>query len=76
MATVLKTLEKKKILIGTIAEIEEESDAYLVKVAFEEDQEAVAEIPKDECMLLGLGVGDKVQLFPMNQSSYLIVGTE
>ena len=76
MATVLETIKRKKILTGTITEIKEESNLCLVKVAFEESQEAVSEIPRNEFILLGIKVGDKVQLFPMNQSSYLIVGTE
>jgi len=74
MATVLKTNNKRRVLVGVITEIEEAETLYRIKVTFEENQEALSEVPKKEFRLLGIKLGDEVQLLPVDSDSYLLVG--
>jgi len=60
--------------VGTIKEIEETDILYRLKVVFGKNQQTFSEIPKKEFSILGIKVGDKVQLFPIDNNSYLVVG--
>ena len=74
MATATQTV-RRKALRGVVAEIKHNCCISFIRAEVEgSDESIVSEVPKEELNTLNLRVGDSVDMFPLNDETYLIIG--